>query len=65
MREVKQQISRELYNQYRAMSTSDFLKEIDKAIPIEWECGYGHYWADLLEQNGKYFIIHTIGSHCD
>ena len=65
MRDVEQEISKEQYDKYQAMSRARFFAEIEQQISAEWRLGYGHYWARLAKRDGIYFIVHTIGSHCD
>lgn len=65
MRNVYREISEELYNDYISRPASEWKSEIRKNIPIEWSAGYGYYGTDLMTKDGKYYLVHTIGSTCD
>jgi hypothetical protein len=65
MQEVKEEISQELYIRYQAMNRSEFLKAIDKQIPLEWRFGYGYYGARLEQMDDKYYVVYTVGDSCD
>ena len=64
MKYIKREISSALYNQLK-----DIKSYIERAqyfdILIEWYCGYGYYGCDVKEENGKYYVYHTIGESCD
>ena len=42
MRDVEQEISKEQYDKYQAMSRARFFAEIEQQISAEWRLGYGH-----------------------
>ena len=65
MREVKQEICKELYEDYKAMTYAERVKAIKSNIPIEWELGYGYYGHRLTQYGDKCYIVHTIGNTCD
>lgn len=65
MQEVKERISKELYDAYKSIPESEFNKKIKENIPIYWECGYGWYGCRLLEERDEHYIVHTIGDTCD
>ena len=63
MNYIKEEISKEKYDQCKDMRYGELKKQFD--IPIEWECGYGYYGCCVFEKDGKYYVEHTIGSSCD
>lgn len=65
MQTVREEITKELYNQAKDAGYPANKKFFD--IPIEWECGYGYYGCTVIydEKDDKYYAIHTIGSTCD
>lgn len=65
MKDIYKEITKEIYDRYLSMSVGDWKAEVRKTIPIEWECGYGYYGTDLVARDGKYYIVHTLGSTCD
>ena len=65
MREIRQEISEELYSEYRAMRYSERSKLIKGKIPIEWVLGYGYYGHRLSAYGDKFYVVHTIGDSCD
>lgn len=65
MRHVEREISRELYENYMSRPVAEWKAEVRKNVPIEWICGYGYYGTDLVARDGKYYLVHTIGSSCD
>ena len=65
MREVKEEITREMYTNYMARPKKEWRAEIEKTIPAAWVCGYGYYGTDLVARDGKYYLIHCIGDSCD
>ena len=65
MKDVYEEISKELYDNYMSRPKKEWITEIRKTIPIQWSAGYGYYGTDLAIKDGKYFIVHTIGSSCD
>ena len=65
MRNVYEEITKEQYDEYKSEDPKIWKKEIRDKIPISWECGYGYYGTDLGIKDGKYYIIHTLGSSCD
>lgn len=67
MQNIERVISKEEYERLNALSYSDFCKEIDPTIPMEWNMGYGYYgsWLRKDEVNDIYYLVHKIGSSCD
>lgn len=65
MQQIEREISKELYDNYASRSAADWKAEIREKLPESWVCGYGYYGTDLVAKNGKYYLIHTIGSSCD
>lgn len=64
-RRVKEQINREEYERYSNMAVGDFHREVEAGISDSWRWGYGWYGCYLMEEDGKYYIIHKIGDTCD
>lgn len=61
---IKNEISKELYDKVKNIEKwPERMQYFD--IPIEWKCGYGYYGCDVMEQDGKFYVVHTIGSSCD
>ena len=65
MREIKEQVPKEVYDDYAAMSYKDRSRLIESRIPKEWILGYGYYGHRLERTEDKYFIVHSVGSSCD
>jgi len=65
MREVKEEISREMYTNYMARPKAEWLPEVEKTIPESWICGYGYYGTELRAMDGKYYLVYSIGDSCD
>lgn len=65
MKEIHQEISEELYNEYRAMRYPERSAVIKKHVPFEWLYGYGYYGHRLSAYGGKFYVVHTIGDTCD
>ena len=65
MQKRREEITKEKFEELDKMDNKQFNNYIDSKIPIEWACGYGHYGAYLKEEDGKYYIIHNLGSSCD
>lgn len=65
MQYIKEEISKELYDQAKNVPYPMNKSFFD--IPIEWECGYGYYGCAVSYDmdTKKYYAIHTIGSSCD
>ena len=63
MRVVKEELTKERYDQLSALKGKELEEELN--IPIEWYCGYGYYGTSLVERDGKYYAIHNIGDSCD
>lgn len=47
MQEVKEEISKDLYDQYKDMEYCDRKAIIEKDIPLNWKYGYGYYGHTL------------------
>lgn len=65
MRVVKQNISKERYNELLKLDRGKLNQEIEKNIPIEWELGYGWYGCYLTKDDENYYLCHNLGSSCD
>lgn len=65
MKEIKQEISKEAFDNYRLMRYSERSKLIKKKIPMEWVLGYGYYGHRLSIYGDKYYLVHTVGDSCD
>ena len=65
MRNVYEEITKELYDNYASRPKKEWIGEITKTIPIQWSAGYGYYGTDLTTKDGKYYLVHTLGSTCD
>ena len=63
MRYVKKTISKEEYDKYSKMTKKELIDSL--VLPIEWVCGYGYYGCDVMEQDGRFYVVHTIGNSCD
>ena len=62
MNYVKREIDKELYDKAKDGNLpADELFD----IPDAWKFGYGYYGYGVKEENGKYYVYHTIGSTCD
>lgn len=64
MKYIKQQITKDEYEESMNNPTV-YKSKIEKNIPIQWSCGYGYYGFQTKEEDGNFFIVHTIGSSCD
>lgn len=66
MRQVKEEITKEQYEDYAAMTVRDRVKFIEESITGQsWLYGYGYY-GNFIETDGiKYYIVHRIGETCD
>ena len=58
MRVVKEELTKERYDQLSALKGKELEEELH--IPIEWYCG-----TSLVDRDGKYYAIHNIGDSCD
>ena len=65
MRDVKREIGKELFDEYKTMKYRARAARLEDDIPDQWLYGYGVYGHRLCEDNGKYYVIYTIGGHCD
>lgn len=65
MRDVKQEITKEMFEDYLAMSRRDRTVAMRKNIPAEWKYGCGYYGNWLHKEKDRYYIVHTIGGSND
>lgn len=65
MRQVREEITKERYEELEKMDGKERAKVISNEIPIEWAIGYGWYGCFLAKTEDKYFIVHNLGSTCD
>lgn len=66
MRYVKEEITKEKYELLKSMPYNEQHKELfPNGLPVDWECGYGYYGHAFKEENGRYYVFHTLGSTCD
>ena len=65
MREIRQEISKELYSEYHSMRYPERSEIIKEHVPIEWLYGYGYYGHRLSAYGGKFYVVHTVGDTCD
>ena len=65
MRDVKREIEKETFDRYSEMNYRTRTALLKEDMPDQWLYGYGFYGHRLHEDNGKYYVIYTIGEHCD
>ena len=66
MRQVKEEITKEQYEDYAAMTVRDRMKFIEESITEpRWVYGYGYYGNSIETDGSKYYIVHRIGETCD
>lgn len=66
MRQVKEEITKEQYEDYAAMTVRDRMKFIEESITDPcWMYGCGYYGNFIETDGSKYYIIHRIGETCD
>lgn len=65
MQRVEWEITEEEYKRLEAMSYGERVEEIESKIGADWKYGYGYYGHSLIEKEGKYYIVHSIGDSCD
>lgn len=64
MRTYKEEITKNKYDELSKLPDEELYGYIQKDIPDHWRLGYGWYGCRLVEDNGKYYIYHTIGDSC-
>ena len=65
MQEVKQEIAKELYEDYMAMKYKDRNELLKVGMPTDWIFGYGYYGHRLMSSGGKYYVVYSLGETCD
>lgn len=66
MRQVKEEITKEQYEDYAAMTVRDRMKFIEESVTDpSWLYGYDYYGNFIETDGSKYYIIHRIGETCD
>ena len=65
MNDVYSEISKEKYDDYASRPYGEWKSEVEKTLPTAWICGYGYYGSRLATKDGKYYLVHSIGSSCD
>lgn len=66
MRQVKEEITKEQYEDYAAMTVRDRMKFIEESVTDPcWLYGYGYYGNFIETDGSKYYIVHRIGETCD
>lgn len=66
MRQVKEEITKEQYEDYAAMTVRDRMKFIEESVKDPyWMYGYGYYGNFIETDGSKYYIVHRIGETCD
>lgn len=66
MRQVKEEITKEQYEDYAAMTVRDRMKFIEESVTDPcWLYGHGYYGNFIEADGSKYYIVHRIGETCD
>ena len=65
MQTVKSEITEAEYKRYASTPYGEWRKEVEATIPDHWRYGYGWYGCAPMEKDGKFYLVHTIGSSCD
>lgn len=66
MRQVKEEITKEQYEDYAAMTVIDRMKFIEESVTDPcWMYGHGYYGNFIKTDGSKYYIVHKIGETCD
>lgn len=63
---IKREITKEIYD--RAMMNNKHIvtkEDWNTVFTISESCGYGIYGYDLIEEDGKYYVLFNRGSSCD
>lgn len=66
MQQIREEITKEQYEDYAAMNTRERMKAIKESITdVSWLFGYGYYGNFIETDGSKYYIVHRIGETCD
>ena len=62
---IKNEISKEEYEEYKNMTVGERDDIVRKSLPDSIIWGYGYYGNYLVEDDGNYYLCLRVGSSCD
>lgn len=65
MRNIKREISKEIYDRAMANHGQITKDDTDSVYSISEVMGYGVYSERVLEEDGKYYVSFQMGDSCD